>query len=389
MRMDEVQATMPDPRPEKSADRRRVLLVSPMLTRGGAERFTSTLLTHLDRARFAPFVCLLFSERSYPLPDDVPVTLLGHRSIWTIGRSIHRLRHVMDELQPDSVLSTLAYTSIIVGEALRRATCKPRWIARIGASPAMENQGGFLKFVFGRWQKRVYPWAHALVANSQGTAEEMKRYFPSLNNPIYTIGNPTDFARIDRMAAQTTAHLPSANGPVVISVGRLDPQKRPDLLIEAFARLRQRLLATLWICGQGPWRQRIVRQISASGVADSIRLLGFCDNPYALMSRADLFVMTSDYEGLPNALIEAQGLGICAVSTSCPHGPDEIIAHGQTGLLVRPGDVEGLARAMEELLTDSARRQSMGEAARMRTRELFDVGPLVRKWEQLLSQVES
>src|SRR5271165_6344292 len=93
--------------------RKRVLLVSLMLTKGGAERFTSTLLSHLDRTRFAPSLCLLFSEMGYPLPADVPVATLGHPAAWAVFRTIRRLRRVIDEVQPNIVVSTLAYTSIV------------------------------------------------------------------------------------------------------------------------------------------------------------------------------------------------------------------------------------------------------------------------------------
>ncbi len=282
------------------------------------------------------------------------------------------------------MVSNLAYTSIFTGEALHRCNCTARWIARVGASPTLENKGGLLKFIFARWQRRVYPWAAHFVANSRGLAEEMTRLFPYAAGRLDVIGNPTDFAWIDRMAEEPPCCRKEENVPTVISVGRLDQQKRPDLLLEAFARVRRHIPAALWICGDGPLRERMASRIAASGFASSIRLLGFCDNPYALMRQADLFVMTSDYEGLPNALIEAQGLGIPALSTRCPHGPVEIIAHGQTGFLVDPGDAEGLARAMEELLIDPQRRQALGQAARKRTRELFDAGVLVRQWEKVL-----
>ena len=329
-------------------------------------------------------MCLLYPEIRYPLPPDVPVRLLGHTGVLSVFRTIRRLRQVIDEIQPNVVVSNLAYTNIVTGEAVRRCARPPRWIARVGAPPALENRGGLLKFVFARWQKRVYRWVNRFVANSRGIADEMARCFPFTAGRIEVIGNPTDFAWIDCMAAQAPLYQANGKGPVVISVGRLGPEKRPDLLVEAFARVHQRLPAILWICGDGPWRERTARQVAASGLSDSVRLFGFCDNPYALMRQADLFVMTSDYEGLPNALIEAQGLGITAVSTRCPYGPGEIIAHGQTGLLVETGDAEGLARAMEELLIDPQRRQALGQAAQKRTRELFDVGVLVRQWEKVL-----
>jgi len=117
---------------------------------------------------------------------------------------------------------------------------------------------------------------------------------------------------------------------------------------------------------------------------DSVKLLGFQENPYALMRRATVFVMTSDHEGLPNALIEAQGLGIPAVSTRCPYGPDEIIEDGKTGILTDVGDSPAIAKAIEELLVNPVHREEMAQAAKKRARELFDKSTQIKAWENIL-----
>lgn len=363
----------------------KVLVVSPMLSVGGAERFTSTLLNHLDRKSFSPEVCLLFDNITYPLAPDVQVHLLGHSGARTVLRSIRRLRQIIEQRKPDVVLSTLAYTNIFAGEALHGCRHRPRWIARVANPPIEQHKGFVLRFVFARWQKRVYSWADHIVVISAGIADEIVNCFPFTAGRVHVIRNPTDFAWIDRKAAEPLSTQPKTNIPIILSVGRLVRQKRPDVLIDAFAHLRQRMVASLWICGDGPWREKSNRQIRASGLTESVHLLGFCDNPYTIMRHADLFVMSSDFEGLGNALIEAQGLGLPAVATRCPFGPSEIVAHGQTGLLVQPGDAEGLALAMEELLRDPQRRQQMAQAARERTRATFDLRALLPQWEQLLA----
>ena len=104
------------------------------------------------------------------------------------------------------------------------------------------------------------------------------------------------------------------------------------------------------------------------------------------MVQADLFLMSSDHEGLPNALIEAQGLGIPAVSTRCPHGPGEIIVDGVTGLLAPVGDATSLAAAVVDLLSDPDRLQQMGERSRAEARDRFAAPRVARMWEELLLQ---
>jgi glycosyltransferase involved in cell wall biosynthesis len=125
-------------------------------------------------------------------------------------------------------------------------------------------------------------------------------------------------------------------------------------------------------------------EIAAAGLGETVELLGFVENPFALMRQADLFVLTSDYEGLPNALIEAQGLGLAAVSTRCPHGPDEIIAEGETGLLVPPGDAPALAAALDRLLGEPEERRRMAERAREKARARYSVEVVLPAWERLL-----
>jgi glycosyltransferase involved in cell wall biosynthesis len=164
----------------------------------------------------------------------------------------------------------------------------------------------------------------------------------------------------------------------------LSRQKRYDLLLRAVARVCEREPVSLWICGDGPERERLRTLAAHLNLEAAVRFLGFLDNPYPAMRRSDLFVMTSDHEGLPNALIEAQALGVAAVSTRCPYGPDEVIEDGVTGLLVPVGDVAAIAGAIASLLSQPDRRAEMGKAALGLMRRRFDGAKLTRRWEELL-----
>jgi len=214
--------------------------------------------------------------------------------------------------------------------------------------------------------------------------ESFARVYPGLGERSRAIPNPTDFKRLDKSAAEPPTRAAPADSQTLISVGRLTRQKRFDVLLQALARVRRDFDVRLWICGDGPLRHRIVRWIAELGLEDGVELLGFCDNPFALMRQADLFVMTSDFEGLPNALIEAQGLGLPAVATDCPYGPDEIVVDGVTGRLVPAADPIAVARAVIEILGDSERRQRMGAEAARRVRRRFDVARVLPRWQQLL-----
>ncbi len=358
----------------------RLLVVTHSLSVGGAERFASNLVTALDRERFAPSLCLVTNRESYSRPDDVPVASLGYRGLWDLPRTLLALRRRIAAERPDVVLSNVVSTNCLTGGALRGLRDRPPWVARIGMAPGIGEP-----WHQQIWSRAVYPLARACVVNAERMREPFERFYPGTAGRCVSIPNPTDFTAIDEAASATPVREQS-DALVLLFIGRLKPQKRTDVLLDALARVRQKLDARLWLCGDGPLRGDVERRISELGLDGAVDLLGFHDNPFALMRRADLFVLTSDFEGLPNALIEAQGLGLPAVATRCPFGPDEIIEDGVTGRLVELGDAEGTAQAILEILGDSGLRQRMAQAARERARRRYDLPRVMPRWERLLAE---
>ncbi len=227
----------------------RVLYLSETLTEGGAQRVTSTLLNRLDRSKFVPSLCLLRDRITYPLPDDVAVHVLRQGGLMTLLRSRRRLRRVIADWKPDVMLSKLAYSNLFAGEALANRPKKVRWIARVGNNPVLENTNWRGKLQHLRLSK-LYPMADAIVPNSNGLAQAFRNCFPTAAHLVRVIENPTDFEYVDNMASQPPPVVADAERPVVISVGRLTRQKRPDVLLEAFAAIHKEMpSAVLWILG--------------------------------------------------------------------------------------------------------------------------------------------
>jgi glycosyltransferase involved in cell wall biosynthesis len=366
-------------RPGTAPDRPlRLLALTHSLGGGGAERFLATLVNHLDREAFAPEVCAAIGRASYPLASDVALTSLDYRGPLTLPRTVRRLRRRIRDRRPDLVLSNVLSTNALAGAALRGVEPRPPWVARIGNAPGVREPR-----LQRWWARRCYAMAAAVVANSSGGRAAFARCYPETAGRLRHLPSPTDFARLDGLAAAPAARRRGAD-PQLVWMGRLTRQKRPDLMIAALAELVRRRPARLWMCGEGPLRRQVESEIAAAGLGETVELLGFVENPFALMRQADLFVMTSDYEGLPNALIEAQGLGLAAVSTRCPHGPDEIIAEGETGLLVPTGDARALAAALDRLLAAPEERRRMAERARASARSRYSVEVVLPAWERLL-----
>lgn len=358
----------------------RVLFVCSSLSGGGAERFVSTVLGFLDRARFAPELCLLRDEVAYPLPEDVPLEVLGKRRPWQIGPAITRLARLLDRQPPEVVVSAFSHPSFITGNALALCRQRPRWIARVSSDPDLTERG-LLRF----WMRRLYRRADRVLANSEALCERFDAVHPTVRGARY-LPNATDFEALDALAREPLPRPPAGRWRLV-TAGRLEAVKRFDLVLEALARLRERFDLELVICGDGKERARLERRARRLGVSDRVRFAGFVANPYAWIAASDCFVLSSDSEGLPNALIEAQGLGVAAVATDCPSGPREIIEDGETGRLVATGDAEALAAGLAELLVDEKRRRAMGAAARERTRARYSAAGVTRTLEQSLLEV--
>ncbi len=356
----------------------RLVALTHSLGGGGAERFAATLANHLDRASFSPEVWAATGRASYPLAPDVAVRGLGYRGLLTLPRTVRRLRRHLREHPPDLLLSNVLSTNALAGAALRGLAPRPPWVARIGNAPGV-GEPRLQRW----WARRWYPMAVALIANSSGGRSAFARCYPETAARLGHLPNPTDFARLEGLAAEPAARRRGAE-PQLVWAGRLVRQKRPDLMVAAFVGLAKLWPVRLWMCGEGPLRRQVEVEIAAAGLGDRIELLGFVENPFALMRQADLFVLTSDFEGLPNALIEAQGLGLAAVSTRCPHGPDEIVAEGETGLLVPVGDAPALTAALESLLAAPQERSRMGERARSLARSRYGLETAVPAWERLL-----
>lgn len=364
----------------------RLLIVTHSLSGGGAERFASHLLTHLPRDRFRPSVCLAADRVTYPVPDDVEIHTLGYRRLTHLPRAFLGLRRLLDEQRPDLVLSNVLSTNCLTGGALRTARHRPPWVARVGNDPRRGDPP-----LQRMWAKRVYPRAARVVTNSRGLEEAVHDVYPGTRGKTVSIPNPTDFEALERLAAEPVdgpePKQLDAGEVRLLWIGRLTFQKRLDVALEALARLRGDLDARLWVCGEGPLQQTLRAWARDLGVADAVKFFGFLDNPFPLVPRSHLFWLSSDYEGLPNALIETQGLGLPAVATRCPYGPEEIIDDGVTGRLVPASDPGAVAQATRELWADRERLRSMGEAARHRARERFALDVVLPRWERLLLDV--
>jgi glycosyltransferase involved in cell wall biosynthesis len=211
-----------------------------------------------------------------------------------------------------------------------------------------------------RW---AYSRLDALVAVSQGVAGELQAAMGREKRPIVVLPNPVVSDAFLEAASLPCPHpWLEATEPCLVAIGRLTPQKDMATLLEAMALVRSRHKARLLILGDGPLRMALEQQRKRLGLDEVVQFVGFAAHPAAYLARARLFVLSSRWEGSPNALTEALALGCPVVATDCPHGPRELLRDGALGRLVPVGDVTTLAGAISTALGETVDRSALQQA---------------------------
>jgi glycosyltransferase involved in cell wall biosynthesis len=315
----------------ETKDRIRVQFVLPTLYGGGAERTMLNLLNNLDRERFQPSLVLFQREGQYLslVRDDVDVIAVNRRTrnaVLPLAREIRRLR-------PHIVFSTLLHTNV-VAVAARMLSLSPA-LSIVRETNNQTAAGRSHVGLEGRAVRWAYRRAHRVICLSAGVADDvqMRNGLRAGQTPV--VYNPVDLENIQSMAKAVLpagVPYPSPGRFNVLAAGRLMPQKGFDLLITGLASVRG-LDWQLTILGEGIERQALENLAGEMGVSDRVSFQGFQSNPYAWMARADLFVLSSRWEGFGHVIVEAMASGVPVLSTRCPSGPDEIITDGVDGTL--------------------------------------------------------
>jgi len=258
--------------------------------------------------------------------------------------------------RPDVLICEKLRVNLAAHRACRLAGVAPKVFASIHGvlSHKLEGEGLSRRKTAGIYREiaKTYPRNAGFIAVSTGIAEDLAEGFTVNRARLHVVFNPVVTDEMLALAQAPVAHpwLTNKSTPVVIGVGRLVPQKDFPTLVRAIGQLRTHPDARLLILGDGDERAALAALVDDLGLAARVQLLGFVANPYALVARADLFVLASRWEGFGNVVVEALAVGTSVVSTDCPAGPREILADGRFGRLVPVGDPAAMATAIDASL---------------------------------------
>jgi len=334
---------------------RHVAVFLTDLSGGGAERSMLDLATGIARRGLQ--VDLLLASATGPYLADVPAEVrLVDLEARRVSRAIMPLAAYLRRERPDVLFTTLHHTSLAASIArILARTSTPLFLREATTASARPIATCEVR---KRAQRLAMRWAYAVadgaVAVSEGVADDLRRTFAVPNDKVWTLYSPIVTDDVARLASCDPEHpwFERNAPPVVLGVGRLRDHKGFLTLIEAFAKARATRPMRLVLLGEGPQRAALERRAVELGVGDEVALPGFVRNPFAFMSRASAYVLSSEFEGLPGTLIQAMACGCPVVATDCRSGPREILEDGRYGALVSVGDVAAMARAIAATIAD-------------------------------------
>ncbi len=345
---------------------------------GGAQRIALNLCTGLIKKGYD--VDLLLVEANGNLIDELPeeVSIVDFDAS-RVATSIVSLRQYLLEKTPDVLYSMMIEVNIAAVVAHRFARVDTRLVISEHNTPTISAKGMKDQLAL-RLAALTYPWADHIVTVSQGVRNDLLNIITIPNEKITVIYNPIDVEHIRKQATESVDHKwftdPSIS--VVMSAGRHAPQKGFDTLLRAFSYL-ENSNSRLVLLGEGNETESLRTLAIELGIKDRVDFLGFVDNPFKYMMSADVFVLSSWYEGFGNVLIEAMATGCPVVSTDCPSGPNEILEGGTYGPLVRVKDATALSYAIENVLADPT-----DESVLISRSDDFSIDTIVEKYETVL-----
>lgn len=366
---------------------KKLAIFLPNLDGGGAERTMLNLAEGLVRRGYDVDLVLAQADGSYieGVSKSLHIVDLGRgkrvKRFKTVRRLPALVRYLRTE-KPTVMLSALTEANVV-------ALCA-RFLARYPKRVIVNEQNTLSQKIgkestgIQKWYplfaRLTYRYADSVIGVSQGVVDDLTDNIGISDANTLVVYNPGITPKVRENAKQPLDHpwFGATEPPVILSVGRLHMQKDYGTLLQAFKLVREKQKARLIILGDGNERQTLEKQIQDLGIAEDVSLPGFVDNPHAYMANADVYVLSSRWEGLPTVLVEALYCGATLVATDCPSGPKEILQNGKLGCLVQMQNPESIADGIQQALDGTAPR------VKPDSWRLYDLDTIIEQYIDLL-----
>ena len=364
--------------------RKRILFLVPAFTGGvgGAERVTVTLLRHIDHNCFECHLGVAQPGAAYL--QSIPETVKVHQlHVSRMRYALPAIVRLVRSLRPQTVLSTVSYLNVMLLASRPLLPRNTRLLVREATTPsafvAMDTPHPRL----WTWLYRhLYPRADKVICLSDSMLEDMAVHFDIPREKLVRIYNPVDVGML-RQEAGSQPNPCQGDGPNLVAAGRLRKEKGIDLLLDALPAVVQQFpKVRLTVLGEGPQEAELREQTARLCIDRYVDFVGFEENPWAYLSNADLFILPSRMEGMPNALLEALALGTPAVATASVGALNEIAQTNEELLLVPPENPTALAEGIISVLNKPSSGRPSLELA-VRRLEKFEVREVANQYSCL------
>jgi glycosyltransferase involved in cell wall biosynthesis len=361
----------------------KIVFIIDSLRRHGAQRFLTYLVRGLNDLGYSQRVVVLNKvvdsdiERALS-SASCDVAYIGKAALLLAGAGWWRLVAVLKRSKPDVVMTVLDFADTLGRPAARLAGC-PVLVSCI----QVRNLG---KPFWRRWlDRKTVSWADKVIFNSNEIVDYAREMDGVEKDQVVVIPNGVEdlLARSGGRRKACRQELKIGTEIVLLgAVGRLYRQKNLSLLLRIAAQLPPARTWKILVVGDGPERTRLIALTRQLGLTERVIWLGSHDDVEGWLAAMDIFVHTADFEGMPNAVMEAMAMGLPVVASNVD-GNRELIRNGVTGFLIPAGDARGFAEQIQQLIDDPDRRREIGERAHREMRERFSMGRMIRSYDQL------
>lgn len=360
---------------------KKIIFFLSNLNGGGAQRTIVNILKHIDRSKFSCKLALLEYDKkqaySTNIPEDIPIININRRA----RNAIFKLVNVFREKKPDISFSTLPQVNAVVSIAHSLSKSKSKLILRETNYRKIGENQSRIDYLITRY---AYKRCNQIIALSKGVAKDIENNYGIDQKCINIIYNPIDLVSIKNDASEPMDLIKNKFKFNIVVCGRFVKQKNFSMLLYSLAKMKiDKGKWEVWVLGEGPEEDKLKQLALELDLIENVKFLGFKKNPYNYMKNADLFVLSSLWEGFGHVIVEAMACGTPVLATDCPYGPREILENGKFGWLVPNNDIGAMANQIEYLLSYNDEVVNMRGIINERV-EMFESKRIVKKYESVL-----